>query len=271
MTDLSRDRLLEAFSYDRKEACIYWKFSTGRVRSGQRAGCIKGDGYWYVQLDGIRVPIHRAIWIIENGEIPNGYNIDHIDRDKSNNHISNLRLATHAENMRNNGARKNSKSSVNGVHFCTTVNKWVARITKDRKMINLGSFKDLDEAIWTRQKAEFEMFGEFSALKSARAGEKKMSAEEIFKVPERIVAWAYYGDLENGRWSKADTGGVPFVRADLSPSPEVVKELVEALRITRDRLLRHLHNELDGVWSEQDFLDEVKEADDALAKLEGGE
>ena len=54
-----------------------------------------------------------------------------------------------------------------------------------------------------------------------------------------------------------------------APAPALVAELVEALRVTRERLLSNLHSEFDGVWTEQDFLDEVKEADAVLAKLEG--
>nr|WP_237434041.1 HNH endonuclease [Dickeya dianthicola] len=75
-----------------------------RVKIGTCAGTLGKDGYWSVQLKGKKYAVHRIIWSLTNGAIPAGHCIDHIDGDRSNNNILNLRLATRAQNNQN--ARK---------------------------------------------------------------------------------------------------------------------------------------------------------------------
>ncbi len=64
----------------------------------------KKDDYWYCALyddDGTvwNTKVHRVVWTAVNGEIPKGYEVNHIDENKSNNSISNLNLLTHQENI----------------------------------------------------------------------------------------------------------------------------------------------------------------------------
>lgn len=83
-----------------KDGLLYWKkctssTGTGPNQPGKLAGCAKGgsSGYPVLNFRGVQYAQHRIIWEMLNGPIPEGLTIDHIDRNKKNNLISNLRLA----------------------------------------------------------------------------------------------------------------------------------------------------------------------------------
>ncbi|ASN87072.1 HNH endonuclease [Pectobacterium versatile] len=87
------------------ESGLIWKYAIAkRVKIGACAGTLGKDGYWAVQLKGKKYAVHRIVWYLTNGAIPDGYCIDHADGDRGNNSILNLRLATRAQNSQN--ARK---------------------------------------------------------------------------------------------------------------------------------------------------------------------
>ena len=69
----------------------------------------------------------------------NGYVVDHIDENKENNSLSNLRIFTNRENL---SRYKNKTSKYTGVHYHKTQNKWCANIWHDGKKVYLGSFKN---------------------------------------------------------------------------------------------------------------------------------
>lgn len=81
------------------------------------AGWLKEDRckYWIVKINGRDALVHRIIWEIHNGKIPNGYQIDHIDGNSTNNKISNLRCVVNKTNTRNQKFRITNTSSVCGV------------------------------------------------------------------------------------------------------------------------------------------------------------
>ena len=88
--------------------------------------------------------------------------VDHIDNNKQNNNILNLRFATHTENSRNRSIAKNNSSSVKGVDFFKRLNKWRARIMIDGISIHLGFYETLEDAKQARIKKVNEVFGEFT-------------------------------------------------------------------------------------------------------------
>ena len=89
--------------------------------------------------------------------------VDHIDRNKLNNHISNLRYATLSENGMNQSKRSDNTSGITGVNFDKARNKWKAQIQKDGNPIHLDYFETKEEAIEARSKAEETYFKEFRA------------------------------------------------------------------------------------------------------------
>lgn len=94
---------------------------------------------------------HRLAWRMAFGEIPQGYSIDHIDGDATNNSIINLRLVKHSENHKNRGFPKNNTSGAVGVKKIK--NRWRARIKIDQKEISLGSYETFEEAKLARERA----------------------------------------------------------------------------------------------------------------------
>lgn len=82
-------------------------------RNGKPAGTLRKDGYWRVGKE--KVYVHKIVWELYYGTVPEGFEVDHIDGNPSNNLIENLQIKTHAENMCNTKKRKHNKTGVNGV------------------------------------------------------------------------------------------------------------------------------------------------------------
>lgn len=106
--------------------------------------------YFQKRIPGGRlIELHR--WIM--GE-PNGEIVDHINGDTLDNRKSNLRITTNGSNIRKGKIRTNNKSGITGVRFRKERNRWVASIKVNYKKINLGSFKNKEDAIKARREAE---------------------------------------------------------------------------------------------------------------------
>ena len=105
--------------------------------------------------------VHRlvAIMFIENPD--NKPLVDHIDCNKQNNNINNLRWATNQENWRNTNLSNKNTSTVKGVSFHKQINKWQTQIMIDGIHIHLGYYNTLEEAKQARIKKVNEVFGEF--------------------------------------------------------------------------------------------------------------
>lgn len=104
------------------------------------------------------VPVHRVIYLMHHKVLPP--QIDHINRNKTDNRIDNLRMATQSEQNCNKGKRTNNTSGYTGVVRAKT-GKWEARIGKHKKMYYLGTFNTPEEANDART-AALSMHGEFA-------------------------------------------------------------------------------------------------------------
>lgn len=104
---------------------------------------------------------HRVAWAIYHGSWP-ALDIDHINCDKTDNRISNLRLASPSENKRNTKVYKNNKSGFKGVFWGKSAKSWVARIGVSGSQIHLGKFNSPEEAHAAYCKASKMYHGEFS-------------------------------------------------------------------------------------------------------------
>jgi hypothetical protein len=137
---LTVERLRELLNYDTDTGAFTWKVSRGSVKVGDTAGTLhESDGYIRTKVDGIGYQTHRLAWLHENGEWPPaGCEIDHIDRDRTNNRIANLRLATISQNQCNRGRAGHNKSGYKGV--TSYRGRWRATITLNRKQKYLGLF-----------------------------------------------------------------------------------------------------------------------------------
>ena len=120
---------------------------------GTKAGSFnKHTGYCHIKIAGKNYGYHRLAWFYVHGIWPS--EIDHIDRNKLNNVITNLREVTGSTNCHNVGIRSTNKSGYNGVSFNKANNNWIASITVKGKRFYLGSFKSVKLANEAREAAE---------------------------------------------------------------------------------------------------------------------
>ena len=106
--------------------------------------------------------IHRLVAETFLDNPNNKHCVDHIDNNKLNNNLINLRWATTSENAMNTGIKSNNTSGVKGVSLKLKTNKWVASIKLDGVSIHIGCFDNLEDAKQARIKKEIELFGEFN-------------------------------------------------------------------------------------------------------------
>lgn len=138
----TQQRLKELLIYNKWTGEFFWKPRTG-CRTNIPLGSDNGNGYMRITVDGVSYYAHRLAWIYENGDFTKEH-IDHIDGDRSNNKILNLRPATPSENQLNrHGAQVNSKSGEIGVSWHKKAGKW--QVFKSKKY--LGLFDSIDGAV----------------------------------------------------------------------------------------------------------------------------
>lgn len=123
----------------------------------------KSTGYLQVMLDGRPCHAHRIAWVIYHGKNP-ARQIDHINGDRSDNRICNLREADETGNMRNKGKHKNNTSGFPGVCWHKQQGKWRAFIMLHYRQFALGLFETKEEAIVARIEAEKRHFGAFRRI-----------------------------------------------------------------------------------------------------------
>lgn len=142
------------FDYDASTGNLIWKqapedrFSTNgaflswnKKHIGRVAGTVKSDGYVRVLIGGRGFAAHRLVYIWNIGEIPAGLEMDHIDGNRRNNRLENLRLVTKSQNARNRRRRSNNTSGAVGISYMARNNAWGASCTISGNYHWLGSFK----------------------------------------------------------------------------------------------------------------------------------
>lgn len=155
--ELGVDRLNEVLSYNAVTGEFLWKISPrNRTLPGDKAGHMNDQGYMLCTIDQKKIRLHRAAWAMHYGEIPSGH-LDHINGIRSDNRISNLRLATQSQNMQNTATRKDNKHRVKGVHKRKDNGRFSAHIAVDGKSRYLGCFGSLEEAQNARLQAEIDL------------------------------------------------------------------------------------------------------------------
>ncbi len=163
------ERLNELFTIDSSAGTLTRKITCGRRRPAGEIISANGikSGYKLVNVDNKMISLHRIIWMMSNGEIPAGVQIDHINGNSKDNRLSNLRACTPTQNMMNKRAYSNNRSGYKGVYYDNSKNyekKWRAQITVEKKQIPLGRFRTPELAYEAYQKAAIKHFGEFARI-----------------------------------------------------------------------------------------------------------
>lgn len=156
---LSAERLRELLHYDPETGVFARKVRASQQPAGARADIAmhgkRSIGYRCIKVRGHRFMAHRIAWAMHYGEWPGGC-VDHINGDRSDNRIDNLRVVSAALNSQNQRSpHANSKTGVMGVH--RDKQKFRAKITVGGVTVNLGSFDSVDEAHATYLKAKRSM------------------------------------------------------------------------------------------------------------------
>ena len=114
---ITQKRLKELLSYNYETGVFTWKVSRGKANKGMDANSVNGLGYIQIGIDGKRYLGHRLAWLYMNSEMPEKQ-IDHINHNKRDNRIVNLRNADYTINSRNVPIQKNNKTGIVGVAYC---------------------------------------------------------------------------------------------------------------------------------------------------------
>lgn len=172
--------LRELLSYDPDTGKLYWKprpaemFRESDLRTrnhscnqwngryaGKEAFTAYLHGYKQGRVLGRYASAHRVAWAIHHGEWPEG-EIDHINMERDDNRIANLRLATSSNNHMNRGRQENNTSGVKGVYWQKARGKWMAQIQVAGKQIFLGRYATKSEAHAAYCESAKKYHGEFA-------------------------------------------------------------------------------------------------------------
>ena len=140
---ITQQLLHELFKY--KDGNLYWKVKPCKnISIGAKAGSKAHNGYLVVGIKNKVYLIHRIVFMLHHGYLPKF--IDHIDEDKTNNKIENLREATSSENKCNISLKKNNTSGIKGVFWEKSRKKWRASCIKNGKRYDAGFYADIEDA-----------------------------------------------------------------------------------------------------------------------------
>jgi len=143
---------------------LYWKIGRGGVRVGQPIKKVNSDGYLALGLAGKTLLAHRVVWFLVNGEWPGGP-LDHVNRNKLDNRIENLRLASSATNRMNTPAKPGKRfRGVTRLRY----GAYQAQCAKKY----LGSYKSEEAAAAAYNRYAASVYGEFAVLNNVDEAEQ---------------------------------------------------------------------------------------------------
>jgi len=159
------DTINDLFEY--RDNDLYWKEQPNSVDMSKPAGYINGRGYRQITIKGKQYQAHRLIYQMFNEDwditdTSQDNSIDHKDRDKSNNNIDNLRVATSSQQQHNTGEQKNNTSGESNVYWDKSRGKWRVQISVNKEPHYGGYFINKADAIAKAIQMREELHGEFA-------------------------------------------------------------------------------------------------------------
>lgn len=163
---IDQDYVLSAFDY--QDGQLIRKI--GRINEvGSIAGCVhKGTGYIHIKIKAQTFKAHRLIFLYHYGYFPEF--VDHIDGNKQNNRIENLREASKQENCQNQKVRWTNSSGVKGVSWHKVNKKWKVALCKNYRSYYFGTYEDKELAELVSMEATDLLHKNFSAYKGVLNG-----------------------------------------------------------------------------------------------------
>ena len=161
--DITAKYLHEQMRYDPETGELWWRVQKHRRKMDQPAGSVAVNGrYRQISINRRQYLAHRLAWLYVHGEWPNGQ-IDHINGDRLDNRIANLREADNAQNSQNRPQQSNNKSGFKGVFFNHRHSQpWQAQIMARGQRVQLGYFATAEEAHEAYKEAAARLHGEFA-------------------------------------------------------------------------------------------------------------
>jgi hypothetical protein len=136
---LSQEFVKSILDYNSETGEWFWKT---KLKAGGKCS----QGYWRIKIDQKSYKAHRLAWLYAFGKFPQSQ-IDHVNGNRSDNRLCNLRLASNAENQMNRAkAAVTNNSGFLGVNFNKVVGKFAARIQSNGKRIHIGYFDSPEDA-----------------------------------------------------------------------------------------------------------------------------
>jgi len=160
------DTIIDLFDYQDND--LYWKERpSNNVDMSKPAGSIDTKGYRRIRINGTLYQAHRLIYQMFNEQwditdTSQDNSVDHADRDKSNNNIDNLRVATNSQQKHNNGEYKNNTSGASNVYWDKQHKKWRVIVSVNKKPRHGGYFVNKEDAIAKATQMRNELHGEFA-------------------------------------------------------------------------------------------------------------
>lgn len=160
--------------FDYVDGNLFWKKLPlrGFSKAGQKAGSINKGYLWVVSglMDGTKVQsVHRIIWSLHNGTIPEDMYVDHIDRNPLNNKIENLRLASPSQNSMNAKGKTNSKAQLPRNVYVDWeykgIKKYRAQVTSKGTVLRVGNLDTIEEATLHAEELRNKLHKQFKFVK----------------------------------------------------------------------------------------------------------
>lgn len=143
--EITASEVRKVFSYDPDTGDFRNRVDRRKAKKGEIAGVLHPDGYRRICYRKRNYGVHRLIWLYVYGQMPSQH-IDHINGQTADNRITNLRLASAAENHWNMGKAKINTSGFKNVFWSKKDKKWFVSVTKERKRHYITGFQTAAEA-----------------------------------------------------------------------------------------------------------------------------
>ena len=161
---ITHSELLEACIYDSNSGSLIWKTPGKKRIVGKKVGSVALTGYLETSINYSRQLVHRLVWLYHYGTFPKGA-LDHINHNRLDNRIENLREVTNSQNNYNQSKRtQKTTSRYRGVSWETRRGSWKAAINKEGTYYYIGNFKSEEIAAKEYNTKAIELYGIYANL-----------------------------------------------------------------------------------------------------------